>query len=158
MWARAQISATVFMLEKCRIDPAKVINAGTRRADEMAVIELAETNAKWTKALINTVRDRRLAGEAIPQAWRNFVFDILLGVLKKPDGRGKTSKSLRDSAICDCIRQITEHTSFKATRNEASNDRPCAVSIVSEALCGNPGYEGVERVWHDYLARHRASD
>ena len=156
-WVRTRIPAHVVLFEKCRIEPTKAIKAGFQLDDELAVIELAETYGRWNKALIEVVRARRVAGEEIPQAWSDFVFDILLGIRKKPDGRGKKSQSLRDDAICDCIRQITAHTSFKATRNEAKHDRPCAVGIVSAALGGNPGYEGVERVWHDYLARRAAS-
>lgn len=156
-WARTQILGNIDMLKKGRIDPAQVIEAGASLADEAAIVELAETYGEWSKALVNTVRKRRQAGEVIPQTWHDFVFDTLLGIRKKPDGRGKTSKFLRNEAICACIRQIATHTSLKATRSEASYETQCAVSIVSAALNGNPGYEGVERVWHEYLNRRAVS-
>ena len=157
VWAQTRIPGIVIKLEECRIDPGKVIDAGTRRADEIASIELAETYSEWTKALINTVRERRLSGDAVPNPWRDFVFDILLGVRKKPDGRGKKSQSMRDDTIAERILKINAPQAFAARGTEASHDRPCAVGIVSAALGGNPGYEGVERVWHDYLARRSAS-
>jgi hypothetical protein len=152
-WCRERIEAHTAMLQVIRLDIIKVIEAGTKPEDDEATLILAKEHPEWCSALIATVKARRMNGKYIPKEWQDFVFDILLGIEKRPDGRGKKSQSLRDEAICDCISKIINFTSLKATRSEADESKVCAVSIVAIAMKNFPGYEGVERIWH----RHRQS-
>lgn len=148
-WCRKSIGGHRATIAHVRaiIDLKAIIALATTREDEGAALKLARESGRWFDALIEVAKDRRTRGDAIPISWRDYLSDCHIGVVRRPDGRGKKNQSARDEAICRCIRDIVSHTRFKATRNEASGDKPCAVSIVAAALGEMPGYEGVERIW-----------
>ena len=62
------------------------------------------------------------------------------------------SEWARDAAMCKVIETIVIHTNLSAMRNEATEDTPCAISLVAKALDNNPRYDGVKRVW---IERHK---
>lgn len=146
VWCRDYIAAQLDMSKRFKEKMQKP--AVVAEDDELALLDVAKTVGYFHELLKEETKSRRLGGKLVPDAWQNYLSDVYIGVKKKPDGRGQKSNYARDCAICYCIRQITEHTSYKATRGVSQADKDCAVSIVSEAL-KNIGYDAVERVWKD---------
>jgi len=145
-WCKKSISGNKDALSRVKIDmKASIIRSATPE-DHASVLELVLADHAWRDALIEVAKARRKSKEAIPGPWGWYLLDHFLGVEKKPNGKGRKSEGSRDEAIRYCIRQIAKHTTYKATRSEASGEKTCAVSIVAKAL-GSTGYEGVERVW-----------
>jgi hypothetical protein len=147
-WCRNYIQSHKALMLRMRLNLTAVIAHGAAREDQEIALERAREDEHWCKALIEVARDRRMKGEAIPEAWRDYVLDILLMAEKMPDGRGKWTQSVRDEAICRCIHDIVKHTRFKATRQE-DNERKCAVDIVVAALGNDPGFHRVRQIWKE---------
>lgn len=152
-WCHEHIDKHLTIVEMASkaLDPERLI-ANSRlgsvlpRKDQKAALRLAKTDPGWCNSLIKAVKDLRENDANVPSEWRDYVLDVLLRVEKRPDGRGKASNSTRDSAILWCISKIERHTEFYATRAEES-EKPCAASIVSEALKGKPKTESVKKIW-----------
>lgn len=131
-----------------KINFESVISNSVTPKEQLSMKQLAREDQIWREAWIQIVKSRRKSREPIPEWWRDFLLDQYLGIEETPDMRGKHGdETLRDQAICRCIWYIQKATKFKASRNEATKNAPCGISIVVEALNGKTGYAGVERVW-----------
>lgn len=152
-WCKRAIGRHEAMLisAKSCLEPKPIISRCVGHDDEMAVLELSKANGNWHNALVEVVTERRRKGEYIPSLWREYLFDVFLKIRKKPDGRGASSEAMRNDAICKIVEIIVMHTDLKATRNEATEGKRCAASVVSAAL--GKEYSTIEGIWK----RHRNS-
>lgn len=152
-WCKEAIAhhEAVLKMAKLCLEPKSLISRSVGHEDEIAVLELSQIYGSWHNALITVVTERRIKDEYIPGSWRDYLFDVFLKIRKKPDGRGASSEAMRDDSICKTMEILVMRTNLKATRNEATEDKRCAASVVSSAL--GREYSTIEAIWK----RHRKS-
>ena len=146
-WCRSEIKSRQDSISNmlALLTPKRIISSNL--VSENEALGFARIDCKWFVALFETTKKRRKAERPIPQAWQDYLLNCYLEIEKKPDERGTASHVVRNQAIWRCIWQIKEHTLFKATRSYESI-KPCAVSIVAQAIEGGRSYDAIKRVWN----------
>lgn len=159
-WCKTQIDNHIAVLTKMQscLDPKPIMSRAIGHGEEILVLMDARRNVRSHNALVELVRERRIKGEYIPEVWRVYLFDVYLGIRKKPDGRGKSSQSMRDDAICRCIQYLVDfRPPLNPTRNEANDDITSAADIVAKAL-PNQTHGAVAKIWNKHTKRLKDTD
>jgi hypothetical protein len=142
-WCRDEIKRSLDGFN-WKIDLVSMMSHCNVSEDQEMILDLAQTSNRYFNSLVEFAKQRRKEGLEIPEPWRDYLFDVLIGARSKPSGRGRASEAQRDVAICRCIRYIANCTQYKVSRNAASSSA-CGISIVAKAM--GVSYYTIATVW-----------